>query len=59
MATKTERVANIMRQQCPKDLLMRMNESSLSQAQSRVYARDASPRRFTCNRLVKRKSEKH
>ncbi len=52
MATKTERVANIMRQQRPKDLLMRMNESSLRQARERVYALDASPHRFICNRLI-------
>lgn len=52
MATKTEHIANIMRQQRLKDLVMRMNESSLSQAQIRVYARDASPHRFICNRLI-------
>jgi len=51
MATKTDRLASIMRQQRPKDLLMRMNESSLRQAKIRVYARDASPGRFICNRL--------
>ena len=56
MATKTERIANIMRQQRLKDLVMRMNESSLSQAQIRVYALDASPRRFICNRLIEQKS---
>lgn len=51
MATKTDRLTSIMRQQRPKDLLMRMNESSLRQAKIRVYARDASPGRFICNRL--------
>lgn len=56
MATKTERIANIMRQQRLKDLVMRMNESSLSQAQIRVYALDASPRRFIGNRLIEQKS---
>ena len=52
MATKTERIANIMRQQRPKDLLVRVNESSLRQARERVYALDASPHRFICNRLI-------
>jgi hypothetical protein len=56
MATKSERAATIMRRQRPKDLLMRINESSLNQARIRVYARDTSPRRFICNRLAKRLS---
>ena len=55
MATKSERVATIMRRQRPKDLLMRINESSLNQARVRVYAGDSSPRRFICNRLAKRR----
>jgi Protein of unknown function (DUF4238) len=41
MATRSDRVAAIMRRQRPKDLLMRVNESSLNQARVRVYARDA------------------
>ena len=56
MATKTERVANIMRQQRPKDLLTRMNESSLRQARERVYALDVSPRSFIYSRLIEQKS---
>ncbi len=56
MATKTERFANIMRQQRPKDLLMRMNESSLRQARERVYALDVSPRSFIYSRLIEQKS---
>jgi hypothetical protein len=56
MATKSDRVAAIMRRQRPKDLLLRINESSLNQARMRVYARDASPRRFICNRLAKRRA---
>lgn len=56
MATKTDRVATIMREQRPKDLLIRMNESSLNQARVRVYARNASPRRFIYNRLIRRRS---
>ena len=55
MATRTDRVATIMRLQRPKDLLMRMNESSLSQARVRVYACDRSPRRFISNRTVRRR----
>jgi Protein of unknown function (DUF4238) len=58
MATRTERVATLLRAQRPKDLLMRMNESSLNQARVRVYARDASPRRFICNRLAERRATK-
>ncbi len=53
MATKTDRVASIIRQRRPQNLLMQINESSLSQAKQRVYARDASPRRFISNRLTK------
>jgi hypothetical protein len=56
MATRTDRVANIMRQQRPKNLLTRINESSLDQARTRVYACDACPRRFICNRLAKRRA---
>lgn len=59
MAIKTDRVASIMRQQHPKDLLMRMNESSLNQAKIRVYARDTSPSRFICNRLNVQGSVRH
>ena len=53
MATKTERVANLMRKQRPNNLLVRLNESSLNQARVRIFARDASPRRFIENRLRK------
>ena len=59
MATSTDRVATIMRQQHPKHLLMRLNESSLGQARVRIYARDASPRRFIRNRLVRRRPGEH
>ena len=53
VATKTDRVASILRQQQPKDLLMRLNESSLKQAKLRVYACNDSPRRFILNRLAR------
>jgi len=56
MATSTDRVATIMRKQRPKDLIMRMNESSLNQARVRVYARDTAPQRFIGNRLAKLQS---
>jgi len=56
MATRSNRVAAIMRRQRPKDLLMRMNESLLNQARVRVYARDALPHRFIYNRLISRRS---
>ena len=51
MATKSDRVANIIRHLHPKDLLMRINESSLNQAQKRIYALDRSPHRFICKRV--------
>ena len=51
MAVKTEPVAGIMRTCDPKTLLMRMNESAVNNASTRVYGRDASPRRFILNRL--------
>ena len=57
MMTKGERVADIMRSQRQRNLLMRINESSLSQAKSRIYARDRSPHRFICNRIAKRLSD--
>ena len=57
MMTKGERVANIMKSQRRRDLLTRINESSLNQAKSRIYARDRSPHRFICNRLAKRLSD--
>lgn len=51
MATKTERVAEIMRQVRPSVLLARLNESSLRQARVRIYACNTSPERFIRNRL--------
>ena len=51
MATKTNRVAGNIRRLHPKNLLMRINESSLNQAEKRVYALDRSPHRFICNRM--------
>ena len=54
MATQSEHVANIMRLQHPRDLATRLNESSLNQAQVRIYARDRSPERFLRNRLQRR-----
>ncbi len=51
MTTRTDRVARILTQQHPKELLMRINESSLRQAKLRVYARNGSARRFIVNRL--------
>ena len=51
MATKSERVAEIMRNQSAKTLLAKINESSISQAKKRIYARNESPRRFITNRF--------
>lgn len=56
MATQTDRVSEVMRRQRPKDLAMRLNESSVSQARVRIYARDRSPSRFIRNRLWRRRS---
>ena len=54
MATKSDRTANILKQQRRKDLLVRINESSMRQAQEYIWALDNSPRRFIENRLHNR-----
>jgi hypothetical protein len=59
IATRSERAATLLRRRRPEHLLMGMNESSLNQARLRVYARDASPRRFIWNRLAKRRAAEH
>lgn len=51
MATKAEQISATMRRQDPKDLLVRINESSLRQARARVYSRNELPRRFIFNRM--------
>ncbi len=51
MVIKTERVASIVRNFDSSTLLLRMNESAVTNASMRVYGRDASPRRFILNRL--------
>lgn len=56
MATNSTELAASMRGQDPKLLAMRMNESSLSQARTRIYARNISPRRFIQNRVPSRKA---
>ncbi|MBL6957976.1 MAG: DUF4238 domain-containing protein [Rhodospirillales bacterium] len=58
MATNSEDVAAMMRQQDPKNLAMRLNESSLNQARARIYARSTSPKRFIQNRARFRSEEK-
>jgi len=58
MATRTERVSDIMRRQRPKDLLARINESSIGQGRVRIYARNDAPLRFIANRLIRMKSAK-
>ena len=54
MATKNDHTSDILKQQRPKDLLIRINESSLGQAQKYIWALDDSPRRFIANRLRNR-----
>ena len=53
VATRSDRVSNLIRQLNPRALLTKMKESSIGQARQRVYALDESPRRFICNRLAK------
>ena len=53
LLAKTEQRLNAMLNLDHSDLLMRMNETSLSQAQKRVYALDKSPHSFICNRMNK------
>lgn len=50
LATNSERTAVILRQQDPKGLALRLNESSLYQARARIYSRNTSPMRFIQNR---------
>ncbi len=51
IATKSERVSKIIRNQSTKSLLTKINESSVAQANTRIYALDDSPRKFILNRL--------
>ena len=50
MATQSEAVAGLMREQHSRELVTRINESSISQTNTRIYARNALPRRFITNR---------
>lgn len=54
MATRSDRSAAIMRRIDARTLASRLNESSVSQAKVRIYARNALPGRFIRNRLSKR-----
>jgi hypothetical protein len=54
MATRSDEMAKLMRIQHPKDLALRLNESSVNQTRVRIYARNESPRRFIENRLAKK-----
>jgi hypothetical protein len=59
MATKSDKVAAILRKQNRRQLAMRLNESSVSNSRVRIYARNETPRRFILNRVpVPRKPEK-
>lgn len=51
MATQSEAIARHLRAQRSRVLVTRINESSISQARIRIYARNTSPRRFIMNRL--------
>jgi hypothetical protein len=50
-ATRGERAATFLRRTDPKQIAVRLNESSVAQARVRVFSRDASARRFIANRL--------
>lgn len=54
MATQSVKLAENMRQQCPRELVMRLNEYSVNQTRIRIYARNSSPRRFIENKVSKR-----
>lgn len=54
MATRSDEVAKVMQNKRPRDLAVRLNESSVNQARARIYARNESPRRFIENRLAKK-----
>jgi len=52
LATQSDNVAQILRQQSTRDLSIRINESSVSQSQTRIFARQQFPvRSFIENRL--------
>ena len=51
MLTKSKRAADSMRGLYPKELLKKINESSIRQAQRRIYACDQNARRFIQSRL--------
>lgn len=54
MATRSNEVTRVMRNQRPIDLAMRLNESSVNQTRVRIYACNESPRRFIENQLAKK-----
>lgn len=54
LATKCDTAAKIIRQQQPRDLVIRINESIVNQARVRVYAKNETPRRFIQNRLARK-----
>jgi hypothetical protein len=58
IATRSDEVAKIMRNQRPRDLVVRLNESSFNQTRVRIYACNESPRRFIENSLAKKRNGK-
>lgn len=55
-ATDNAEILHLLRNESPQHLAMRLNESSVGQAEDMVYAKNGSPRRFIINRL--RQSER-
>jgi len=57
IATQSKSVAEMLRQQQPRELIIRINESSFGQADVRIYSRQEKPaRRFIENRLAQKKT---
>ena len=52
LATQNDSVVQNLQRQHLKDLVMRLNESSVNQTRVRIYARNESPRRFIENRVA-------
>ncbi len=54
IATQSDETADLLRRQRPKDLVVKLNEYSIGQTRTRVYARDTAPARFIRNRARQR-----
>jgi hypothetical protein len=50
MATRSEAVATLLRSEKPRHLIARINEATIRQTTTRIYARNNLPRRFIASR---------